>query len=912
MKIHKFTAKNFGPFESISMETGGMLGVWMVNGINHDRPGNNGVGKSTFYDPIFYGLVGSSIESMGKGREINKTLSDLVLDDNEKRSMQVEIWVDDKRIIRGHKPKKFQVYQINNDGTETDITSTASQETLEREWGINLQTLSYIFRFGGGETGLSGYIGGGIEFHRRIQDTLIQVDRITRYLEVARSLVNKLVKDRHGLDRDLIAANERCDSLISEIKKFEFDQLAESNRINDVVNGLNGQISKIESFDLDLHERLRNELDLLEKEIDSKREAVNSMVDKINELLDLFKVKNSQFKDKKEKLTSLQDDFSGLAVEELAEKSRLKTEFYFKKKEEASKIESMINRAEEIKIKISVLQKRIVEKKHSAGKYNDEINSKMQYLKVESLDVHMNELDSCNESIDSVNSDISIIKVENESLQKSVSLETTISSFIIEKRKGIDDRKYEIKCIDDEIEKIRNMEEGSKCPTCYSDITHEHVGHAIEVIEARKAPHLKHIENANAELLDLEHQISKIREKKDKFESNNKKLSSLNDEISRLSKYKESLNLKIENIKTRQKLAITSKERIDELEKLKADFLSDIESANNEIDSLNKDLEKIKDVDGTILKEVKDAKAESDSAALRLENEKQRKFDLMANIKSMEESIEKLAKERKELKEAIDKLDGEEEEARSELKSLKEELGKFMFEDGEPPMSIKAIDKCKNELKMKKDELEKALAMVNPYDSIIENKKSVLDSNKESLKQVEDKIAEIDDEMPYLEFWKQGFGPDGIRPMAMRELLPIVNKQVQRWMLKLPGNQVGVEFDNTFSIKFFDIDTRAEAKYSKISSGMKMRVNIAVALAFRDVISASTGCHVPIFVSDEGLESLDEEGMAGYFDCLEEIGKDTLVILINHNKYMKELAEQKSVGIIKIEHKDKKSTLEIE
>ena len=85
-----------------------------------------------------------------------------------------------------------------------------------------------------------------------------------------------------------------------------------------------------------------------------------------------------------------------------------------------------------------------------------------------------------------------------------------------------------------------------------------------------------------------------------------------------------------------------------------------------------------------------------------------------------------------------------------------------------------------------------------------------------------------------------------------------------------------------------------------MSGGEKRKVNLAVTLGLKDLLLLTDKSHLDLLFFDEVAENIDEEGVLGLYQLLQEIKKNKTIFIITHNKHLKTLLDSsKRVSIIK-------------
>jgi len=85
-----------------------------------------------------------------------------------------------------------------------------------------------------------------------------------------------------------------------------------------------------------------------------------------------------------------------------------------------------------------------------------------------------------------------------------------------------------------------------------------------------------------------------------------------------------------------------------------------------------------------------------------------------------------------------------------------------------------------------------------------------------------------------------------------------------------------------------------------LSGGEKRKLNLAVMLGLKDLLLLTDNSHVDLIFFDEVAENIDEDGVEGLHQLLQEIKKTKTIFVITHNKHLKTLLDSSSrLSIIK-------------
>lgn len=228
-----------------------------------------------------------------------------------------------------------------------------------------------------------------------------------------------------------------------------------------------------------------------------------------------------------------------------------------------------------------------------------------------------------------------------------------------------------------------------------------------------------------------------------------------------------------------------------------------------------------------------------------------------------------------------------------------------------------AIPKQRKEMVLEvKEKISKAQVILEE-----KKKQSKEDPYTEMLRELEEQIVKIDEKrrkmegeltkteelLPYLEFWVEAFGPEGIRSFILENVIDFLNGQINYWLQFLIDNKIKVHFD-----KFLEVSIERENgepfDYKQGSGGETKRVDLSISLAFADLMRISNNTHNNIIFLDEVVDSLDLVGVNGVFSLVSELCKDKIVFVITHNPILLNRLEES--GVLKMVKENGFTTLE--
>jgi len=208
------------------------------------------------------------------------------------------------------------------------------------------------------------------------------------------------------------------------------------------------------------------------------------------------------------------------------------------------------------------------------------------------------------------------------------------------------------------------------------------------------------------------------------------------------------------------------------------------------------------------------------------------------------------------------------------------------------------ISETRNSVKDQEASIPEVKISSSEYSSFLEyrdlcrdssNYLSLKDTLKEKINKAEGVKVENKTSYEVMRFWEKAFSEHGIVKYIIRNILDYFNKRSNYYLSYLSENKYFVEFDEELSEK---IETNGSIiPYISLSGGEKRKINLAVLLALKDLLLFTDKHQCNLLFFDEVAENLDEEGVQGLYNLLQEIKKDKTVFVITHNKYLKTLLD---------------------
>lgn len=178
-------------------------------------------------------------------------------------------------------------------------------------------------------------------------------------------------------------------------------------------------------------------------------------------------------------------------------------------------------------------------------------------------------------------------------------------------------------------------------------------------------------------------------------------------------------------------------------------------------------------------------------------------------------------------------------------------------------------------------EIEKEIQSIR--NKIVEDSFEKLEDIKKDLEKVAEQLATLSDDKTVIAYATSLLKDTGIKSRIIRQFIPVINQLIQKYLADL---DFFVEFtlDDQFkeTIKSRHRDTFS---YDNFSEGEKVRLNLAILFAWRDIARLRSSVNVNLLVFDELFDSaLDSEGIDDISRILQNLTNDNVVIISHRDQ----------------------------
>jgi len=160
-----------------------------------------------------------------------------------------------------------------------------------------------------------------------------------------------------------------------------------------------------------------------------------------------------------------------------------------------------------------------------------------------------------------------------------------------------------------------------------------------------------------------------------------------------------------------------------------------------------------------------------------------------------------------------------------------------------------------------------------------------LDGFKKDLQTIFDKLAEKNEEVKYNDFAYSLLRDGGVKSKIIKKYLPLINKQVNRY-LQMMDFYINFHLDEEFG-ETIQSPVHDKFTYSSFSEGEKMRIDLALLFAWREVARFKNSANTNLLILDEVFDSsLDTVGTDEFTKIIRFVIQDSNTFVISHKADM--------------------------
>jgi len=153
-----------------------------------------------------------------------------------------------------------------------------------------------------------------------------------------------------------------------------------------------------------------------------------------------------------------------------------------------------------------------------------------------------------------------------------------------------------------------------------------------------------------------------------------------------------------------------------------------------------------------------------------------------------------------------------------------------------------------------------------------------------------------------MRFWETAFSEQGLVKYLIRNILSFFNDRANYYLGFLTNGNFSIKFDEFLHDEIKN--NGSHVYYEALSGGEKKKLSLAVMLSLNDLLLLTGKERSNVVFFDEIADSLDEEGIKGLYELIQQITTSKRLFIITHNEYLGSLIEDWSdiVEVTKTNH----------
>lgn len=170
---------------------------------------------------------------------------------------------------------------------------------------------------------------------------------------------------------------------------------------------------------------------------------------------------------------------------------------------------------------------------------------------------------------------------------------------------------------------------------------------------------------------------------------------------------------------------------------------------------------------------------------------------------------------------------------------------------------------------------------------LLDRKENIIGDNsqlkelKEQLAELIKKQEELSVEKHYYDYAAGLLKDTGIKTRIIKQYLPIMNKLINKYLSAMDffvNFNINENFEETIKSRHRD-----DFSYDSFSEGQKMRIDLALLFAWRQIAKMKNSTNTNLLILDEVFDSsLDAVGTEEFLKLIHDMGNDTNIFVISH------------------------------
>lgn len=269
-----------------------------------------------------------------------------------------------------------------------------------------------------------------------------------------------------------------------------------------------------------------------------------------------------------------------------------------------------------------------------------------------------------------------------------------------------------------------------------------------------------------------------------------------------------------------------------------------------------------------------------------------KKIELASSLQECDKCGQKISEEKK--KSMIETYEKE----KKKYEELEMEISAYLEKNKEKvDMYEKAVSivndlnfKLRSEIQQKKYYENYKVKCEKDYRNILSQKEQVLNALNTDLNCLYEELGslsiqqkELAEKTEIFNFVQNMLKDDGIKTRIIKHYLPMMNKLINKY-LSLMNFKIGFELNENFEETIKNAAKR-DLSYDNFSEGEKLRIDLAILFAWREITKKRTSMRTNLLILDEILDSsLDAEGTEDFLKIITKIFNENMNIFVISHK----------------------------
>ena len=848
--------------------------------------GENGSGKSSIIDGIYYSICGEHVRGDNIDDLIRKGTN------NAEVKLIFEHNGNDYEVVRRRETDSGPYAVIRENGTSKATKQTAVSEEIAKILGMDKDAIINSIFIRQGE--ITNLIDGRPAERKEVMAKLLEIDKLKKAYDNMKAVIDAFedkLKDYDVIQAKLEDHQEAKDKLELSIKELKDNVSKIEEEIKIEEESLKKALKKKELWEKkrEDNEKMTNK----QTELNEKISSVNKMVEKLAKQVDETRSAKEEAKKLRPQIKNIEHYESYI---DLLNKKKNKENDIKTNTNDLDRVEGWHDKKEankEFYIQYQETEKKVEEEQKELRIYNE---IEIQVAKFNA------DIKNYNENIKEFQEEI--IKIEKNTLKYLPKVDISEKQKLIQKlEKNVNDINNKVRNLIDLLgnmkgrieeidEYLKILGESTKCPVCSSDLTEDHRNKVINNFSEESANKKEQLKKNNKQKQRLDEEESKLTNRLeeikkldlDRYHELEKKLNNLQSKISGLEEKVKQEQIKLSEKSELEKIIEDHKKQMKiikkkfDLYKAAAETLKsekrDVNEIKNHLQILQSDLNKIESSITSVLKNFKEKPKDPEKELKHLRNIKEKCDGYIVKSEKLEEYKQDLDKNNKEL-----------ENLKKNLKDTNEKIKELAYTKEDYENAMNEYNEIKDSVNTKKSNKKLLIKQIKNQETQLKEKEQNIQEFKEKLKEF-DKIRNFNKSLLKI---RAAFSKDGLQKAIRKIFAPKITEFAKEYLDAFNINITDISVDEDLDITI--IGRTGKLSINSVSGGEKVAIAIILRLAIARLLSSQ----ISTVIMDEPTTHLDKERRKELVEAMKDFKKESHIIpqliVVTHHNELEDIAD---------------------